>query len=285
MIKFNDCQVEFFVASGALGFDGNGYWFEQPARWVGLLQPQEFVIITKTLTYGPRVGQLKWWCPWRSVRFIENGVVNAVSLTNPGYRWWVEKLYDKVSKNYRVIPSIMPFDKHEAKCMIRDFNKLNCIIGIEYDASCPNIRPNHTVEFICEIANLILKDSRHPLIVKLSYQDDYLKICRELDKKVTAFDLINSVPYRSVFPEGYSPLIKYGFMGSVSGPCIKKFAREALQVVKDYKIETPIISGGGIDSLDEVLIRKKMGAEGIAFGTIFMKRPWLPNQIVKKLHN
>lgn len=284
MIFHNGHVFDFACASGALGFVGDGWWFEQPSRWLGSLRPQEFTIITKTLTYSPRKGQLKWWCPWRAVRFLENdsGVVNCVSLTNPGYRWWIDEVYQQVlQRGYKVIPSIMPLNKNEAKEMIGGFNKLDHIVGVEYNASCPNVE-GHGIDSICELAEVMIGDCRHPLIVKLSYQDDYLAICKILDKKVSAFDLINSPPFRTVFPDGHSPLIKYGFLGAVSGPCIRKYAREVLKVVKEAKIQTPIISGGGIDSLEEVWLREDMGATGWTFGTVFMKRPWLPNQVIEQ---
>jgi dihydroorotate dehydrogenase len=46
--------------------------------------------------------------------------------------------------------------------------------------------------------------------------------------------------------------------------------------------ETPIISGGGIDSYEEVVLRKCLGAKAFSFGTLFLQKPWLPNRIIKR---
>lgn len=38
----NGNEVDFLCASGSLGFCGDGWWWEQPLRWVGMLRPHEF---------------------------------------------------------------------------------------------------------------------------------------------------------------------------------------------------------------------------------------------------
>lgn len=85
----NGNEVDFLCASGSLGFCGDGWWWEQPLRWVGMLRPHEFTIITKTLTYRPCKGNLNMAKPWKCVQLIPGGVVNSVGLTNPGYKNWI----------------------------------------------------------------------------------------------------------------------------------------------------------------------------------------------------
>src|SRR5579859_3541099 len=142
--------MDFLSASGALGFDGRGYFWEQPFRWLGLLDSRQFTIITKTLTFLPRRGNLRMWCPWRCVRFCKDGVVNCVGLTNPGYLWWLNKPYRYIlKKGYDVIVSIMPESPLEAKEMVSALNYCK-IVGIEIN-SCPNVDHDNSVEHICKI--------------------------------------------------------------------------------------------------------------------------------------
>ncbi len=68
----------------------------------------------------------------------------------------------------------------------------------------------------------------------------------------------------------------------MSGKPIAGLSRLALKNVKQAGVRTPVISGGGIDSLREVQVREGMGADGFVFGSVFMRKPWLPNQIVRK---
>lgn len=50
----NGKTIDFLCSSGALGFTGDGYWWEKPFFWLKWIRPEELTIITKTLTYLPR---------------------------------------------------------------------------------------------------------------------------------------------------------------------------------------------------------------------------------------
>lgn len=273
----NGHQFEFCAASGALGFDGRGWWFEQPWRWLGLLRPEEFTVITKTLTFSPRAGNLKMWCPWRCIRpSIKRGWVNAVGLTNGGITPWM--IYADLK--YKTIASIAPNDVNETDLMIKMLNDRRDLVGVELNVSCPNV--DHA-ENTVQIAEAAVKQSRHPVIVKLSVDQPWLELVNALDGKVEAFDLINAVAWKTVMGDRRSPLSRYGLTGGVSGRPIKNLARQVLSEWAAMKFKTPVISGGGIDSYDEVKKRFRMGAAAVSFGTVFISRPWLPNQIVRRI--
>jgi len=271
----NGFKLDFVVSSGALGFDGKGYWFEQPFRWLGFIRPEEFTIITKTLTYKKRYGNLKWWCPWKSVKFIEGGVVNSVGLTNPGFHYWVDNYYSKLK--YKTIVSINPFTPGEARMMAFDLDRLN-IVAIELNLSCPNAQKPHSE---IDIVNAVTETTKHPVIVKLGY-GNYLNFIRNYKGTgIAAYDLINSVGWNVVFPNKESPIRP---CSGVSGPIIRKYAREALARAKIVS-KIPVISGGGIDSVKEVYARFVMGAGAVSFGTLFLQSvydgvPWEVNEIV-----
>jgi len=279
----NGHSFDFCVASGALGFDGRGYFFEQPWRWLGMLRPREFTIITKTLTFAPRKGNLNMLTPWRCVQPIKDGWVNAVGLTNPGIQWWIKEIYQRtVSDGYKVIVSIAPESLIETESMIEDLNNLSNIVGVELNVSCPNTNRDETLEQIIQVTDLAYRKSRHPLILKLSYDQPYLEVIKAVDGKVEAFDLINSVAWKTISKDKPSPLAPYGLVGGVSGKRIRGYSREALMACNKLGCKTPVISGGGIDSLEEVKIRERLGASAFSFGSVFIKNPWLPNQIVKQ---
>lgn len=67
------------VASGALAFDGLGWWWERPLVRFGLVKPELFTVVLKTLTRQPRKGNLRWWKPWDCVALIKDGAVNKVA--------------------------------------------------------------------------------------------------------------------------------------------------------------------------------------------------------------
>lgn len=209
---------------------------------------------------------------------MKNGVVNAVCLTNPGYEWWMEKPYRRTVRNgYKVVVSIAPDSPAEARTMADDLNACKEIVGIEVNF-CPNTESDNTVDRACDIVNECIKHTSHPVIVKLSFAQPYLDICRQLDGAVAAFDLINSVPWKMVFPDEQSPLHKYKLSGSVSGYAILNVARYALIHVRS-QVKSPIISGGGITNLLEVKNRFLSGANAISLGTVFLSKPGLANKI------
>ena len=92
----NGHKFKYMVASGALAFDGKGWPWERPLVWLGLIKPELFTVVIKSLTRNPRPGNLRWWKPWTCVRLIPGGSVNKVGLTNPGIEWWCKKVGPKL---------------------------------------------------------------------------------------------------------------------------------------------------------------------------------------------
>ncbi len=283
MIKFkNGHNMDFACASGALAWYGEGWWWEHPLRWLGFIRPDELTVISKTLTFDARVGNLKWYCPWRCVRLIEDGAVNAVGLTNPGYDWWIKNCPSKIDKKgWKVIVSIMPAHEGEAETMVRALNPCP-IVGYEINVSCPNVDHDSSIAHIKRIFQAVKANTDHPVILKLGYTDPYVDICRELDGKADAFDLINTVSWAKVYPDKPSPLAKYNLVGGVSGFPIREYSREALVKVRFSGVKTPIISGGGIDSAVEVYARMVSGARAVTLGTVFLRTPWKPYYIIRE---
>lgn len=283
MIRFhNGYDFDFGCAAGALGFDGNGYWWEQPWRWLKILRPEEMTIITKTLTSYLRKGNYNPYAPWRTFRKLKGGFLNALGMPNPGLDYWIYQDYHKIlRKGYTVILSLFAEDVAIAARLAMRTNNLVDIKGIQLNLSCPNTATRDPTDYLCELANKFLRITYHPLILKLGYQQNFLAICKEFDNRVAAFELINTVPFNYIYPTHVSPLSKYNLEGGVSGFPIQDFARDALIKVKRAGIHTPIISGGGINSLQEVYQRESLGAKGFVFGSIFLTKPWVPNQIIQ----
>jgi dihydroorotate dehydrogenase (NAD+) catalytic subunit len=279
MIELGNKKVDFIAASGALGLDGSGWWWEKPLRWAGLLRPEEFTIITKTLTYRPCRGHLDMWKPWQCVRFIPGGTVNSVGLTNPGIFHWIEFCYPEMMKQgLQFIPSIWPNSPKEAENMAKTLDKLPGLTAIEINVSCPNTEDGSNYD---RILQKIRDNTSHPLIVKIGWHSPIEGVCKKWSKEIQAFDVINAVPWNTVFPDKETPLAKYNLIGGVSGSPIKAYGRTALKRAREVT-DTPIISGGGIDGYEEACYRFDMGANAVAIGVLFLRSPWLPNMIVSK---
>lgn len=284
----NGHKIDIVAASGAMGYTGDGYLHQRLYYWLNYINPYDLTIITKTLTHKPLKGNYKSFKPWQTVRNYKNYVINAYGLTNNGYEWWLNKPLKRIiKKKYSIIPSILPFNADELYEMIKGLNRIDEIKGIQLNLSCPNTGDKQLIESTCsELIDLASKESKHPVIVKLGITTPYLEVCKKHNNqpKIEAFELINSVPWKHMFPAEVSPLEKYKHKqpGALSGPIISRLAVKALVEVKAINVKTPIISGGGIYSLMEMLYRDRMGADGLALGTVFLKHPRRPRTMIKE---
>jgi dihydroorotate dehydrogenase (NAD+) catalytic subunit len=278
----NGAELEVLVASGALAFDGRGWIWEWPLRWLGLLDPREFAVVVKTLTRHPRRGNLRWYRPWGCVRLIPGGVVNAVGLTNPGIEWWIRRCYPTMQKMGLVtIASIYAEAPGEAAEMAKMLAPL-CLAAVELNASCPNTEDDllTNVQAVVETARQASENCPHPLIIKLSYSQDYVSIAQQLEGVVEAVHAINTVPWRVVFPGKKSPLEHLGG-GGVSGPVILPYAIEAVSKLS-RAVSTPIIAGGGIQSVEDMRRLQEAGASAFSIGSLFLTRPWRPTALARE---
>jgi len=306
MITFsNGHKFKFMTASGALAFDGRGWPWEWPLRWVGLLDPRLFTIVTKTLTRSPRRGNLSWSHPWSVVKTLRGGgVVNAIGLTNPGIAWWMEKVAPKMPETYRIIPSIEANDERETADMIQLLEGATFIRGIELNLSCPNTKEHadRTTEKIVAICRHAAKISQVPLIAKLSYTHDYVAIAKELDqmggiggRAVSSPDLsrgsgsagprriealsINSIPWAAIHPNRPSPLAKFGG-GGISGRVVQDYTWD---MVEELSIASKIpVIGPSVWDYEDIRRVTDKGAKAISFGSVFVRYPWRPTLFVRR---
>jgi len=277
----NGHQCLYLTASGALGYDGLGWPWEKALIPLGLHDPWLFTSITKTLTWEPRIGNLRWHKPWDCVRRIPNGAVNAVGLTNPGFRWWMDTVAPRVNagKLPPLIVSIDGTDHSFARSMARELDHIK-VVGVEINFSCPNTPDGIrcSVDDVIRVIGAIRPGCRHPLIAKLSVVHDAELIVPALRGQVEAID-INSVPWDLVFPGQPSPLAKFGG-GAVSGRTAQGLTWEYLRRLVSIG-DMPVI-GPSVWDYPDINSLLGMGACAISFGSIFLHDPTAPTRYVRQ---
>ncbi len=280
MIKLsNNHIIDFIAASGSLGFDGQGYWWEQPLKLVGLLDTNLFTPITKTLTYLPRNSNCRF--KFNCVKFIKNGILNSMGLPNPGIDKWITD-----NQNFNGIVSIYPGNDYHVKLMLEKLNQLPFIKAIELNVSCSNVLPNNDYCFDFdgyEIEQIIKETSSVttlPLILKLSvtHRIENLFKSPSLYKCIEAIS-INSVPWSVIYPDKKSPLEKYG-KGALSGKIAQCFTWPFIKQIRS-KTNIPII-GCSVWEYNDIQKLYDIGCSAIGFGSIFLRYPWRPTQFVRK---
>jgi len=280
----NHHYFEYVAASGALGFDGQGWLHEQPLRWLGLLDPSLFTVFIRTLTRQPRRGNLRWYNQAGCIRLIRRsikiiGTLNAVGLTNPGIDWWCRHIGPKVdSSKIPVAGSIYgePAELDKMAQMLNDFD----LVALEINASCPNTQDDimsNTRKLILSCLT-VYNLSRFPIILKVSPAHQVESFIEQVEGLVQAIS-INSVPWEVIFPNRRSPLAHLGG-GAVSGKIIQQITWQMVRRLKSIT-EIPVI-GPSIWDYSDIRKLRKIGADAVSFGSVFLPYPWRPTLFVKK---
>ena|SRR5680860_421841 len=270
------------AASGALGFDGKGYPWEQPLRFIGFMDQSLFTVVSKTITYHKKTGNLRMHNPltWGCIHPMKGGSLNSIGLTNPGFRWYLENIARKAdSQKIPLVPSIMSEKTEELIEMARKLNRFD-IVAIEKNDSCPNIVGGCSTDFnkIIEDCKAIKEACDLPLILKISVKHDIKKFIPELEGIVEAIS-INSVPWSIAFPKIKSPLAHLGG-GGVSGKIAQEFT---WKLVKDLKKITSIpVIGPSVWKFGDIEALRNIGADAISFGSIHIARPWAATKFVRR---
>ncbi len=280
----NKHRFEYMVASGALAFDGEGWFWEKPLKWLGLLDPTLFTVVIKTLTFKPREGNLRWYNPFRCIRLIRKGLrvegtLNSVGLTNKGYLWWCHEVGPNVSKKMSLVGSIFCEDPEEVLEMCLALNPFD-FVAIELNASCPNTESGvlENTEKIVDCCKKAKDYSRFPLILKLSVIHDVERIIPEVEGIIEAVS-INSVPWNIVYPHKKSPLAHLGG-GGVSGKVASPYTWDFVEMLA-YKFSVPVI-GPSVWDFKDIQGLRDLGAEAISFGSVFLPYPWRPTLFVRR---
>ena len=282
MIKLsNGHRFEYMAASGALAFDGKGWPWEWPLKKMGLLAPSLFTVVIKTLTFDPKRGNLRWYNHFRCIRLLPGGIVNAVRLTNPGIRWWCNKIGPTViPTKISLVGSIFSDRIDELITMTRMLNRFD-LVGLEINASCPSTEGDllENTEKVIRGCLAVRKVSRFPLILKLSVVHDIRLIVAGMDNEDIEAISINSVPWETIFPDKKSPLAHLGG-GGVSGKIAQPYT---WGLVKDLVSLTSIpVIGPSVWDFEDIAKLREIGAKAISFGSIFLRYPWRPTQFVRK---
>lgn len=276
----NGHTFEYMVASGALAFDGQGWLWERLLVKLGLIKPELFTVVLKSLTRNPLVGNLSWWHPWTCVRLIDGGSVNKVGLTNPGIEWWCEYVGRYLNfKKFSLVASIAGNEQElvEMAQMLNEFD----FVALKVNPSCPNTGYDlDATATVLQSVKAVKRTSRHPTLVKISVDQDYLAIASGLVGIAEGIAL-NSVAWKTVFPNGeQTPLWRLeekvgGGGGGVSGKPAQKHNWAAVQALAAQG-SLPVIAPS-IMEFEDMAHVTKLGAKAKSFGAIHLPtkgKPW-----------
>ncbi len=255
------------------------YGLSPIAQWVPL---ERFgAVTTRTMTLGPREGHFTLREDWgvselpamlglygRALRKVDAGWLNAFGWSNIGIDRYFDEYFARTAKLNRIV-SVGGFSADEIEQLIEIVNERvrpGEIAAVELNASCHNV--NFPFGEILEesLARAVPK-SRHPVILKVSPDEDYLWQARLAEESGCAgITAINTVKGLRLDPRTGEPWLKNRF-GAVSGRAIKPIGLRVVAELRDAGIRLPIIANGGIRDFDDCREYFWAGADAVSLGS------------------
>ncbi|MEQ0487562.1 dihydroorotate dehydrogenase [Anaerococcus murdochii] len=278
-LKVNIAGVEFknpvIAASGTFGFG------EEYKDYIDLNKLGG--ISSKGLTLRKNPGN-------PGIRIYETpaGIMNSIGLQNPGVDHFIEnelvfmRKYDTV-----VIANLGGHSYDDYRIGAAKLDKAD-IDMIELNISCPNLKEGGMAfgtdpQKAREVISLVRKETKHPLIVKLSpnvtHIGEFAKIAQ--DCGADAISLVNTFNAMAVDIKRKKFVFNNKTAG-LSGPAIKPIALRMTYEVAQV-VDIPIIAMGGIMNVEDCLEFMMVGASAIQVGTANFSKPETMIEIIDNL--
>lgn len=261
------------------------YGLSPIAQWVPL---ERFgAVTTRTLTVEPRAGHFSLREDWKlhefpamlrlyagALRRVDAGWLNAFGWSNIGIDRYFEEYFPRTHHLNRIV-SVGGFSAEEFVRLVETVNErapVGSIAAVEFNVSCHNV--NFPFETILEaVLAAAVPLSRHPVILKLSPDEDYVAQARLAERfGVAAVTAINAVKALRLDPATGRPFMRNRF-GSLSGRAIKPIGLRVVAELRDAGIRLPIIATGGIRSFDDCREYFWAGADAVSLGSAVWLQP------------
>ena len=297
-----------FNASGARGFEGEGYWFHDFLGPLGLRYDGS-TFVTKTTTLMPRAGNmpldedhqplfLKPDCI--VVKPVAGVVLNAVGLSGPGAKEILARL--SVRRDWkRLIVSFMSVETapsarlSEARSFLQMFgpfarSKGTDNVALQVNFSCPNagLDPAHLVDEVTKVldetkplgvATMIKLNALVPPKVACTLAEHEGCDAVVCSNTIPWGQLPDAIDWAGLFGSDTSPLKRYGG-GGLSGkpllPIVEAWVRAAVAA----GMSKPVVGGGGVLTIEDAGRLLDAGAAAIELGSVSILRPWRVASII-----
>jgi dihydroorotate dehydrogenase (NAD+) catalytic subunit len=232
-------------------------------------------IVTKSVT-PQRVRGL----PTPRMAETPSGMLNAIGLQNPGVEAFVEKDGPFIAQaGVPVIVSIAGKSVHEYAEVAVRVSKIQGVVGLEANISCPNVERRNQV-FACdpqaagEVIATVTRMTHLPVFAKLTADVTDLVEVAQVCVRAGAhgLSLINTLLGMAIDVETFRPRLG-GTTGGLSGPAIRAVAVRCVFQVARALPEVPIMGMGGIDDVDSAIEFLLAGATAVQVGTANFYNP------------
>lgn len=286
MIDLNGVRLRNRVVTSAslLGYGAArrrfiSYGLSPFAQWMPL---ERFgAVTTRTLTLEPREGHFTLRDDWKlrefprmlalydgALRRVDAGWINAFGWCNIGIDRYFREYFPRTAGLNRII-SLGGFSAEEFCELVKIVNQeaeIGEIAAIELNVSCHNV--NFPFDAILEdVLRQVVPRSRHPVILKLSPDANYIKHARLAERYgVNALTAVNGVKGLRLDPRTGEPLLNNRY-GSMSGRAVKPIGLRVVSELREAGIRLPIIASAGIRTFDDCREFFWAGADAVSLGS------------------
>jgi len=226
-------------------------------------------VVTKSISVTPRDGHKN-----PSVIAIEDGLLNAIGLANPGYEKFRSEIETAKTDDAPLIGSVFgqsPDEFAEVARALSDYG----VDAIELNLSCPNVegvKYAHHPDLSREAVAAVKAKVKKPIIAKLSAEvPDIVEIAGAcMDGGAMGITAINTVRAMKIDIEAKMPVLA-NKTGGLSGTSIKPIAvRCVYEIAKE--LDVPVMGCGGIASGEDAVEFLMAGARAVQIGTAVYSR-------------
>ena len=286
MIELNGIRLRNRLVTSAslLGYGASThrlilYGMSPIAQWVPL---ERFgAVTTRTLTVEPREGHFTLrddWPIWEfprmvrlyrgALRQVDAGWLNAFGWCNVGIEEYFRTYFPRTNKQNRIV-SLGGFSADEFRVLVESVNRSaepGSIAAVEFNVSCHNVNFDFD-KILRDVLEQAVPLSRHPVILKLSPDYDYLAHARMAEESgVAALTAINAVKALRLDAGTGVPFMRNRY-GSLSGKAIKPIGLRIVAELRDAGIRLPIIATAGIQDFDDCREYFWAGADAVSLGS------------------
>ena len=279
--KVNLCGIELdnpvIPASGTFGF---GYEFSELYD-INILGTFSF----KGTTRDPRFGN-----PTPRIAECPNGMINAVSLQNPGVEKVLSEELPKMKKVFfkPVMANVSGFSVEDYVYTVERLEEEDQIGWYEVNISCPNVHGGGMAfgtspEAAATVTKAVRAVTKKPLIIKLSPNvTDIVSIAKACEAAgADGISLINTLLGMRIDLKSKKPVFA-NKMGGFSGPAIFPVAVRMVYQVS-HAVNIPVVGMGGVSSASDVIEMMLAGATAVEIGAYNLIEPYGCKKIIDEL--
>lgn len=241
-------------------------------------------VVLKSVTLEPRRGNLEPRI-WETTA----GMLNSIGLENVGIDALLTDVLPRLAGlDTAIIVSIAGESVEEYAALASRLDGASGVSALELNISCPNVEKGGIhfgadPEATSAVVSAVSAGCSLPVIAKLSAAaTDITTIAwAAQDAGASALSMTNTIPGLAIDP--VSRCSRLGSVsGGLSGPCIKPIALKAVWECFRFS-SLPIIGGGGIYDVKDVLEFFIAGASAVTVGSVSFQDPSRAARIVEAL--